>query len=127
MTRTYDIDEIDEMGSKVLVDLSHAYWDLAHAARAAGAAQDSMFQEASATTNTGPGSGGAPVSPPGASEVAAAWRTLYMRFEKALSESGANLEHLSRAMKLTAQSMREAEEGTEFDLSEIQGELDGDY
>ncbi|WP_026923549.1 hypothetical protein [Glycomyces arizonensis] len=127
MSRTYDIDQIAEIGRDVLPSLSNDYWDLAQGARSAGSARDSMFQEASVTTNTGPGSGGAPVQPPGAAEVGAAWRALYERFEDGMKLSAKNLEHLGSAMKATAETMREDEANAEFDLDELQSELDVNY
>lgn len=127
MSRTYDIDQIAEMGTEVLPELSNAYWDLAHGARSVGSARDSMFQEASITTNIGPGSGGAPVEPPGAAEVGTAWRALYERFEDGMKMSARNLEHLGNVLQVTAATMREDEEKTELELSELQDELDSNY
>ena len=62
MARTYVIEEIEEIGDDVLPGLANAYLDLSHGARTAGSASDSMFQEATVTSNTGPGSGGTPDS-----------------------------------------------------------------
>ncbi|THV41415.1 hypothetical protein [Glycomyces buryatensis] len=127
MARAYSIDEIEEIGTDVLPNLANAYWDLAQGAQTAGKARDSMFQEATVTSNVGPGSGGGPVEPAGASAVGRAWRTIYERLETALSESATNLENLGTAMEQTAESMRTAEEDTEVELTELLTELDDNY
>lgn len=127
MSRQYDIDQITEIGTQVFSGLVNGYWDLAHGTKTAGAARDSMFQVPSQTANVGPGSGGAPTESPGASDVAAAWNTLFMRFERAMEESGTALEHLQQAVLKAAQSMSDAEDATQIELAEIQAEIDANY
>ncbi len=41
--------------------------------------------------------------------------------------SARNLEHLGNVLRVTAATMREDEEKTELELSELQGELDSNY
>lgn len=101
--------------------------DLAHQAVTAGAARDTMFQAVSGSSNVGPGSGGAPTEPPGASAVAGAWTALYDRLLTGLKESAENLEYLGRSMILTAQSMQGAEDDAELELKELLELLDGNY
>lgn len=127
MSRTYDIDQITEIGTQVFPELVNGYWDLAHGTRTAGAARDSMFQVPSHTTNVGPGSGGALPESPGASEMSAAWLALFERFERAMTESGTVLEHLHQVVLKAAQSMADAEDATQIELAEIQAEIDSKY
>jgi hypothetical protein len=127
LSRTYDIDQIAEIGTTVFSDLVNGYWDLAHGTRTAGAARDSMFQVSSQTSNVGPGSGGVPTESPGASAMSEAWMALFERFERAMTESGTALERLQQAVLKAAHSMSDDEDVTQIELAEIQAEIDSKY
>jgi hypothetical protein len=127
LSRTYDIDQITEIGTTVFSELVNGYWDLAHGTRTAGAARDSMFQVPSQSSNVGPGSGGAPTESPGASAIAEAWTTLFDRFDRAMIESGTTLERLQQAVLKAAQSMSDDENASQIELAEIQAEIDSNF
>lgn len=127
MSRTYDIEQVEEIGKKTMADLANEYFDLLHGAITAGAAKDTMFQTASVTTNVGPGSGGAPSESPGASQVSAAWGTLHDRLMTAMRGSADAMERLSMVMRETAEAMAAAEADTEYELEDLQAEIEDHY